>query len=92
MKIEGTGIPPVSGSGEPVRPVRGRKGTESQTGTAKPDGVEISAMSRALAELAAMNDVREELVAKVIAQLDAGEYMDAEKLRAAIRKMLSIES
>ncbi|MBN1809740.1 MAG: hypothetical protein JW909_11785 [Planctomycetes bacterium] len=49
-------------------------------------------MSRALAELAAMNDVREELVAKVIAQLDAGEYMDAEKLRAAIRKMLSIES
>ena len=88
MKIEGTGIPPLSGGREPVRPGRGGKPLQGRGVPEDADGVDLSALSRALAELAAMDDVREDLVAGVIARLEAGEYLNEEKLRAAVLKML----
>jgi len=89
MKISGTGIPPVSGSNEPIKPVRdGRSGGEG-TNQVPADGVELSSLSRALAQLSVMNDVREDLIQRVIQQLDQGDYLDGDKLRTAVLKMLN---
>ena len=90
MKISGTGIPPVSGPGNALPPEKGgRSPVTGDNAGLSGDGVEISAVSRGLAALSAMNDVREELVAQILAQLDAGEYLDSDKLQAAVLKMLN---
>ena len=90
MKISGTGIPPVSGAGNTLPPEKGGRSSAPGGDAGVPgDGVEISAVSRGLAALSAVNDVREELVAQILAQLSAGDYLDSDKLQAAVLKMLN---
>ena len=90
MKIDGTGIPPASRAENPEKPVRGRSSEVTSGSAGVPaDGVELSALSQALATLATMNDIREELVATVLAQLESGEYLDGDKLQEAVLRMLS---
>ncbi|HHN46996.1 MAG TPA: flagellar biosynthesis anti-sigma factor FlgM [Planctomycetes bacterium] len=87
MKIEGTGLPPVGGPGKASEAAAGRI-KRAVDGLSGADGLELSAVARALAQLALINDVREELVERLIAQIEAGEYLDEDKLRSAVLRML----
>jgi len=89
MNIENTGISPVSGAKPPRKPVKGRSQIAAPQGApVSGDAAEFSAVSMALSQLAAANDIREDLVSKVLAQLGSGEYLSGDKLKEAVSKLL----
>jgi anti-sigma28 factor (negative regulator of flagellin synthesis) len=90
VKIEGTGLPPVLRPGEGYQPEGGRaaSGKEAPPPSTGADEVALSAVSQALAQLPAVNDVREDLVEEITAQIEKGEYLDTAKLTTAALRLL----
>jgi len=57
---------------------------DAPAGTRQGDTVELSATAQYLSQLKDLPDVREELVARVRAELDAGTYETSDRIDAAV--------
>lgn len=81
----------VVGRATPIEPagVRGgvARGTETRTARGT-DRVEVSRMASLLNQLREMPEVREDLVARVRAQIAAGDYDTPERIEGAIDGMI----
>lgn len=83
-----SGINPTSGP-QPVQPNGASKPPDQSAPAAQgPDTVEISQQAHLASKLAAIPDVRADLVARVRGQIEAGTYETTEKLDAAIANLL----
>ncbi len=82
------GINPTSGP-QPIDPNAAAKPSAKSAAAAQgPDTVEISQRAQLASKLAAIPDVRADLVARVRAEIAAGTYETPEKLDAAIANLL----
>ncbi|NLF32122.1 MAG: flagellar biosynthesis anti-sigma factor FlgM [Planctomycetes bacterium] len=83
-----SGINPTSGP-QPVQPNATAKQPAKPVATAQaPDTVEISEQAHLASKLAAIPDVRADLVARVRGEIAAGTYETDEKLEIAIANLL----
>lgn len=78
-----------AGAPRPIQPTDAAKVATSQKPAQASDSVEISFEAQIASKLAAVPDIREDLVADVKAQIQAGTYETMEKLDAAIANMIA---
>jgi len=91
MEMVMTDITPLRGSSLPAIQQYSRTATPAATanGTSRPDDqAELSDVSRLLSKLQDLPEIREDLVSRVRAELDAGTYETDAKIDAAIDAML----
>jgi negative regulator of flagellin synthesis FlgM len=86
-----TDITPIGGNNTAIPGIYSRK-PDGQTGSttvrSQQDTVEVSAAAQLLAKLAALPDVRQELIDRVQSEIAAGTYETDEKLNLAVEALL----
>jgi negative regulator of flagellin synthesis FlgM len=83
------GIVPTQGP-QPIQTnSSGRASSSPAAKTPASDTVEISSQARIAAKLAALPDVRSDLVARVKSEIAAGTYDTPEKMNVALDRMLN---
>lgn len=85
-----SGIRPTGGS-SPVNPLRGPsevKPEEPASALAPQDEVQISSVGKMLDDISRTPGIREERIAQIKAEIEAGTYDTPEKLELALSRML----